>query len=125
MLLGGMVAAPAAAVLARYLPARVLGVTAGGVIVLTNLTTLGEGLGASAVNLGLLAAVVFTLYVLWVSWAVKIEQHRVPPARRSSEWIDSSDTLGSDTLGPCGSQPSPTTPSVPSSRWQPERTAVP
>ena len=42
LMLGGVVAAPLAAVLVRYLPARILGVAAGGLIVLTNLKTLDE-----------------------------------------------------------------------------------
>lgn len=74
LMLGGVVAAPIAAVLVRYLPARVLGVTAGGVIVLTNLKTLADAVGASGITTGLLASMVFTLWVLWVAWAVKLEQ---------------------------------------------------
>ena len=42
LMVGGVVAAPIAATLVRYLPARVLGVAAGGLIVLTNLQTLAE-----------------------------------------------------------------------------------
>src|SRR4051812_41597900 len=45
LLVGGVVAAPLAATLVRFLPARVLGVAAGGLIVLTNLQTLGRTLG--------------------------------------------------------------------------------
>lgn len=74
LMVGGCLAAPAAALVVRHLPARVLGVCAGGVIVLTNVTTLGEHAHASAVTVGLLASVVFTLWVLWVAWAVKLEQ---------------------------------------------------
>ncbi len=74
LLAGGAVAAPVAALLVRVLPARVLGVAAGGLIVLTNLQTLGDAVGASGMTVALLASVVFTLWVLWVSWAVKLEQ---------------------------------------------------
>ncbi|MCW2797376.1 sulfite exporter TauE/SafE family protein [Nocardioides sp.] len=74
LMLGGCIAAPVAATLARFMPARVLGVTAGGVIVLTNLKTLAESQGASGITIGLLASVVFTLWVLWIAWAVKLEQ---------------------------------------------------
>lgn len=74
LLVGGAVAAPIAAVLVRVLPARVLGVAAGGLIVLTNLQTLGDVVGASGMTVALLASAVFTLWVLWVSWAVKLEQ---------------------------------------------------
>ncbi|MFC7495262.1 MULTISPECIES: sulfite exporter TauE/SafE family protein [unclassified Nocardioides] len=73
LLVGGLVAAPVAALLARHLPPRVLGVCAGGLIVLTNLRTLADVAGLSAINTGLIAAVVFTLWVLWVSYAIKLE----------------------------------------------------
>ncbi|MFC4784533.1 sulfite exporter TauE/SafE family protein [Nocardioides sp. MAHUQ-72] len=74
LLVGGCLAAPVAAVVVRLLPARVLGVSAGGLIVMTNLTTLGDWFDASGITRGLLAAVVFTLWVLWVAWAVKLDQ---------------------------------------------------
>lgn len=82
LMVGGMVAAPIAATLVRYLPARVLGVAAGGLIVLTNLQTLAEWSDASGVTEGLLASLVFTLWVLWTSWAVKLEQGDAAPAGR-------------------------------------------
>jgi uncharacterized protein len=82
LMLGGVVAAPVAAVLVRYLPARVLGVAAGGLIVLTNLQTLAEWGDASGVTEGLLASLVFTLWVLWTSWAVKLEQDAAVPTGR-------------------------------------------
>ena len=75
-----MVAAPVAALVVRSSPPRVLGVSAGGLIVLTNLKTLGDSMGASPITVGLLASVVFTLWVLWVSWAVKLEQRAEPAA---------------------------------------------
>jgi uncharacterized membrane protein YfcA len=78
LLLGGVVAAPVAALVVRVLAPRVLGVSAGGLIVLTNLKTLGDSMGASPITIGLLASVVFTLWVLWVSWAVKLEQQPTP-----------------------------------------------
>jgi uncharacterized membrane protein YfcA len=74
LLAGGVVAAPVAALVVRHLAPRVLGVTAGGIIVLTNLKTLGDSLHASGITMGLLASVVFTLWVLWIAWAVKLEQ---------------------------------------------------
>jgi hypothetical protein len=58
----------------RYLPARILGVTAGGLIVLTNIRTLGHELGVPDLTTALLASTVFTLWVLWVSWAIKLDQ---------------------------------------------------
>ena len=74
LMVGGVVAAPIAALLVRHLPARVLGVAAGGLIVLTNLQTLAEWENATGVTEGLLAALVFTLWVLWTAWAVKLDQ---------------------------------------------------
>jgi len=74
LLVGGVVAAPVAALVVRHLAPRVLGVAAGGLIVLTNLTTLGASLGAAGITVALLASVVFTLWVLWIAWAIKLEQ---------------------------------------------------
>ena len=84
LMAGGMVAAPVAAALVRYLPARVLGVAAGGLIVLTNLQTLADWSDASGVTEGLLASLVFTLWVLWTAWAVKLEQPADPRDPRSA-----------------------------------------
>ena len=74
LLVGGVVAAPLAAVVVRYLPARVLGVAAGGLIVLTNVKSLADAAGVPDVTTGLLASVTVTLWVLWISWAVKLDQ---------------------------------------------------
>lgn len=70
LLLGGVIAAPFAAWLVRHLPATVLGVAAGGVIVLTNTKTLLEAAGAGAV----VAPVAMVLAALWVAalvWTVR------------------------------------------------------
>jgi hypothetical protein len=56
LLAGGAVAAPIAAWLVRLLPARILGVGAGGLIVLTNLKTLGESFGLSGMTVAGIAA---------------------------------------------------------------------
>ena len=84
LMVGGMLAAPIAAALVRYLPARVLGVAAGGLIVLTNLQTLADWSDASGVTEGLLASLVFTLWVLWTAWAVKLEQPADPRDPRTA-----------------------------------------
>jgi uncharacterized protein len=73
LMAGGVVAAPVAAALVRYLPARIVGVAAGGLIVLTNLSTLARVTGASGVTVGLVAAVVFTSWLVWISYAIKLE----------------------------------------------------
>src|SRR4051794_12322564 len=74
LLAGGVVAAPIAATLVRFLPPRVLGVAVGGVIVLTNLKTLAEVAGVPGITIALLASLVFTTWVLWIAYAVKLEQ---------------------------------------------------
>ena len=74
LMLGGVVAAPIAALLVRHLPARILGVAAGGLIVLTNVRTLGVQLHVEQLTIGLVASLVVTLWVLWISWAVKLDQ---------------------------------------------------
>ena len=53
LLIGGVIAAPIAAWLVRILPARILGVAAGGIIVLTNLKTVLEAIGVEGVFVAL------------------------------------------------------------------------
>ncbi len=74
LLIGGVIAAPIAAWLVKHLPARVLGVAAGGLIVLTNTKTIAEALGASGGTVGLLAAVVAVLWISGIAWAVAQER---------------------------------------------------
>jgi uncharacterized membrane protein YfcA len=74
LLVGGVVAAPFAAWLVRHLAARVLGVAAGGLIVLTNSKTIVESLGANGLVVLVTAAVIFVAWVLLVAWAVKQER---------------------------------------------------
>lgn len=84
LLAGGVVAAPLAAWLVKHLPSRVLGVAAGGLILLTNSQTVLESAGATG---SLLGAAALTLAVVWVGlivWAVK--QERV--ARRLERELD-------------------------------------
>ncbi len=61
---GGVIAAPFAAWLVKHLPARVLGVGAGGLIVLTNSKTIVESLGGSGLTV---AAVALAVFVTWMS----------------------------------------------------------
>lgn len=63
LLLGGVIAAPFAAWLVRILPARILAIAAGGIIILTNSRTIVLALGGSP------ATVTTTLVVLAVAWA--------------------------------------------------------
>ena len=74
LLVGGVIAAPFAAWLVRHLPARVLGVGAGGLIVLTNIDTIVKALGATPTVEIVVALVVFVTWVSIISWAVKQER---------------------------------------------------
>jgi uncharacterized membrane protein YfcA len=74
LLAGGVVAAPVAAWLVRHLPARVLGVAAGGLIVLTNARTVLEALGADGRLVALAAAAIAVLWVAGIVWAVRQER---------------------------------------------------
>lgn len=71
LLIGGVLAAPLAAYLVRILPTRVIGVGAGGLIVLTNLQlifdAIGLGSGVRIVITGLLIAVWATA----LTWAIR------------------------------------------------------
>lgn len=74
LLAGGVVAAPLAAWLVKRLAARVLGVAAGGLILLTNSKTVMESLGAPGLYVALAAA---ALAMLWMSLiAVAVRQER-------------------------------------------------
>ncbi len=74
LLAGGVVAAPIAAWLVRHLPARILGVAAGGVIVLTNIKTIVESLGASGSTVAILAAAWVVVWVQMLVIAVRAER---------------------------------------------------
>ncbi|GHJ58353.1 UPF0721 transmembrane protein YtnM [Nocardioides sp. OK12] len=74
LLAGGVVAAPVAAWLVKIMAARVLGVAAGGLIVLTNSKTIAEAFGASGAQVGALAAALFVLWVSGIVWAVRQER---------------------------------------------------
>lgn len=74
LLAGGVVAAPFAAWLVKHLAARVLGVAAGGLIVLTNITTIVESAGGSGFTVLAVAAVVFVSWISLIVWAVRQER---------------------------------------------------
>ena len=74
LLVGGVIAAPIAAWLVKHMPARVLGVAAGGLIVLTNAKTIIESLGGSGSAVLAVTAVIFVSWVSLIVWAVKQER---------------------------------------------------
>lgn len=81
LLAGGVFAAPLAAWLVKHLAARVLGVAAGGLILLTNSKTVLESLGASG---GVVAAAASLLAVVWLSLiASAVAQERAVRAREA------------------------------------------
>ena len=84
LLVGGVIAAPFAAWLVRHLPARVLGVAAGGLIVLTNVDTIVKALGGTGAVEALVAIVVAAVWVALVAWSV--QQERV--SRRLTRELD-------------------------------------
>jgi uncharacterized membrane protein YfcA len=88
LLIGGVIAAPVAAWLVRILPARVLGMAAGGLIVVTNSQTLGEALGASGAAQGGLLVAAATLWIAGIVWAVGQERtSRALDAERDTELV--------------------------------------
>ncbi|MFC5730130.1 MULTISPECIES: sulfite exporter TauE/SafE family protein [Nocardioides] len=74
LLAGGIIAAPLAAWLVKHLPARVLGVAAGGLILLTNSKTVLESLGAPTATVALTALVLAVVWVVLIAWAVRQER---------------------------------------------------
>ena len=74
LLVGGVIAAPVAAWLVKRMPARVLGVAAGGLIVLTNIKTIAETVGAGPGTVAVVCALVAVTWVSLIVWAVKQER---------------------------------------------------
>jgi uncharacterized protein len=83
LLAGGVVAAPVAAWLVRILPARVLGVAAGGLIVLTNLRTIAGTFGVTGVQDAALSSFVALVWFAAIAWAVRQER-----AARAAEPVE-------------------------------------
>ena len=73
-IIGGAIAAPFAAWLVKHLPGRVLGVAAGGLIVLTNSKTIVESLGGSGQVVAAVASVVFVVWISLIATAVRHER---------------------------------------------------
>jgi len=83
LLVGGVIAAPFAAWLVKHLAARVLGVAAGGFIILTNSKTILESLGASGYTVITVAVGLFVAWIALIVWAVK--QERIARASEAAE----------------------------------------
>jgi uncharacterized membrane protein YfcA len=74
LLVGGAIAAPFAAWLVKHLPARVLGVAAGGLIILTNSKTILETLGVTGMMVAVAVSAIFVGWILMIVWAVQQER---------------------------------------------------
>lgn len=74
LLAGGVIAAPIAAWLVKKLAARVLGVAAGGLIILTNAKTIAEAVGASDAQVVALSIALAVLWIGGIVWAVQQER---------------------------------------------------
>lgn len=74
LLAGGVIAAPVAAWLVKKLAARVLGVAAGGLIVVTNSKTIAETFGATGAQVGVVCGLLAALWVAGIVWAVRQER---------------------------------------------------
>lgn len=75
LLVGGLLAAPLAAWLVSRLPASVLGVAVGGLVIITSLRTLTRSVSEVAAHSGLLRSVAITAWVLAIGWAI-LRHHR-------------------------------------------------
>ncbi|HEU5455090.1 MAG TPA: sulfite exporter TauE/SafE family protein [Nocardioides sp.] len=74
LLIGGVIAAPIAAWLVSRIPAAVLGVAAGGLIVVTNAKTILEAVGLGQSPVLLTSGVLVALWISGIVWAV--QRHR-------------------------------------------------
>lgn len=93
LLVGGVIAAPIAAYLVRILPARVLGVAAGGLIIVTNSKTLAETVGLEGGQVGAVAGVLIVAWISGIVWAVK-QERRTRAAERAAEAIAAGEPAG-------------------------------
>ncbi|WP_209373266.1 sulfite exporter TauE/SafE family protein [Brevibacterium renqingii] len=92
LLIGGVVAAPFAAWLVKLLPARVLAIAAGGIIVLTNARTILLALGMQPTAVWL---VLGALAVVWFALLVRVARlERRVSAARAAEDAASSVSVG-------------------------------
>ncbi|QWC86204.1 sulfite exporter TauE/SafE family protein [Nocardioidaceae bacterium] len=74
LMAGGVVAAPIAAYLVKILAPRVLGVAAGGLIILTNSNTILSAVGVPGAAQAYVALGVAALWISGIVWAVKQER---------------------------------------------------
>ncbi|SHJ64601.1 hypothetical protein SAMN02745244_02957 [Tessaracoccus bendigoensis DSM 12906] len=88
LLAGGLVAAPIAAWLVSRIPAQVMGVAVGGIIIMTNLKTLFDAsqLSAEQVTVGfILFAAVWVAMTAWTAWRHDRRRRAEAAAREAAE----------------------------------------
>ena len=88
LLAGGLVAAPIAAWLVSRIPAQVMGVAVGGIIIMTNLKTLFDGsqLTSEQVTVGFtLFAAVWVAMTAWTAWRHEKRRRAELAAREAAE----------------------------------------
>lgn len=83
LLIGGVIAAPIAAWLVSRIPARIMGVAVGGLIVLTNVNTVFVAGNITGVQAVIGVAVVLALWIGLVIWTTV--QHRAQARREAAE----------------------------------------
>jgi uncharacterized protein len=74
LLLGGVVAAPIAAYIVRILPARILGSTVGGVILITNMKTFLEAVGISGTLAILTYLVIAAVWISALAFSIRVNR---------------------------------------------------
>ncbi|GEB24277.1 sulfite exporter TauE/SafE family protein [Brevibacterium aurantiacum] len=74
LLVGGVIAAPIAAWLVKILPARVLAIAAGGIIILTNARTIALALGASSTTVTITLIALAAAWIALIVHAVRLER---------------------------------------------------
>ncbi len=81
LMIGGVIAAPIAAWLVRWLPARVLGTGVGGLIVMTNSRTILQALEASDAARGAAYLAIAVVWVAAVTWTLHLHRKTLVAAR--------------------------------------------
>ena len=88
LLIGGLLAAPLAAWLVSRLPAAILGVAVGGLVIITSLRTLTKSVSDVAAHSGVLRSIAITAWSLAIGWAiVRHLRERREAAARSEDSV--------------------------------------
>jgi len=74
LLLGGVIAAPVAAYIVRILPARILGSTVGGLILVTNMKTFLEAVGVGGVLAVLIYILIVAIWITAVAFSIRVNR---------------------------------------------------